>query len=371
MYCAARSWLFAVAVVAALSCESLAASFEAINGTPHVGRSFNTHLSLSADGRTVAGSAYVGGAFLWTREQGITLLSTLPAGSALATITDIDADGSTVLGQAANSEWLIWDASGATRHLPLTPAGISNDALIVVGAERGQRAVRWDASRLTLLDDDLLPFSNALDVSADGDVIVGWVTRDSGARAGFRWEVGDTELTPLDPLPRGVAITELNTVSFNGKHALGFANADGNQRGVILRENTEPLLLESLQRMTLTAISDDGNTVVGRKLGGVHDVPFIWDPVHGMRDLQDVLSNQYGLADEIGNLILTEVHGLSADGRTILGKARVPGAGGSFTETPWIATVPEPSTMAMTIFSALGLVLYRAGRGLRATSPTH
>src|SRR5207249_1550258 len=69
-------------------------------------------------------------------------------------------------------------------------------------------------------------------------------------------------------------------------------------------------------------VSADGSTVVGFAnfdySNYVTGIPFIWDTVHGMRNLNDVLSNDYQLSEAAlwSNL---EPTGLSADGRVICG----------------------------------------------------
>jgi hypothetical protein len=70
---------------------------------------------------------------------------------------------------------------------------------------------------------------------------------------------------------------------------------------------------------------------------------FIWDPTNGMRNLRDVLVNDFGLGAALAGWTLTDARGLSADGTTIVGFGLNP----SGHIEAWIASVPEPSTLLL------------------------
>jgi hypothetical protein len=72
-----------------------------------------------------------------------------------------------------------------------------------------------------------------------------------------------------------------------------------------------------------------------------------------MRNLQDVLTNQYGLGSELVNWNLLYATGISTDGTTIVGTGG-PGA--------WIATIPEPGTGLLVMAGVLGLAIRRRGQ---------
>ena len=59
-----------------------------------------------------------------------------------------------------------------------------------------------------------------------------------------------------------------------------------------------------------TAVSGDGNLVVGMSGIGAAAVPFIWDQQDGMRPLTDVLANGDGLGTALSRWTLTGVSGL-------------------------------------------------------------
>jgi len=70
---------------------------------------------------------------------------------------------------------------------------------------------------------------------------------------------------------------------------------------------------------------------------------------NGMQRLKDVLTNKYGL--NLSGWSLTDARGVSADGLTIVGWGK--NLDGRF--EAWIATIPEPTTIALFVFSVLCL----------------
>jgi hypothetical protein len=68
-------------------------------------------------------------------------------------------------------------------------------------------------------------------------------------------------------------------------------------------------------------------------------VAFIWDAEHGMRNLQDLLVNDYGL--DLTGWRLSRARGISADGLTIVGSAYHPNGD----VEAWIAHIPEPTML--------------------------
>lgn len=154
--------------------------------------------------------------------------------------------------------------------------------------------------------------SGASAVSADGSVIVGGATSAAGTEA-FRWTSG------------------------------------GGMVGLGDLEGTDPE--EEVFASGASGVSADGSVIVGNSRVGEETVAFIWDPVHGMRDLRDVLVNDYGL--DLTGWTLDEATGISADGNVIVGN----GNGGA-----WLAVLPEPSFGVLLVTGLLGLFLARRRR---------
>jgi hypothetical protein len=74
-------------------------------------------------------------------------------------------------------------------------------------------------------------------------------------------------------------------------------------------------------RSVAAAVSADGSTIVGNSSLSRHEdwAAFIWDAEHGMRNLRDVLINEYGLGSSLEGWRLITANDISADGRTIVG----------------------------------------------------
>ena len=108
-------------------------------------------------------------------------------------------------------------------------------------------------------------------------------------------------------------------------------------------------------RSSANAVSADGSVVVGWGIGFEDDYSeaFIWDEVHGMRDLKGLLVNDYGL--DLAGWTLNEATGISDDGMTIVGTGINPDG---YIEG-WIATIPEPATV---LLFALGVFISKRTR---------
>lgn len=113
-----------------------------------------------------------------------------------------------------------------------------------------------------------------------------------------------------------------------------------------------------------TDASADGSVVVGHSfLAGVTASTFIWDAGNGMRNLQDVLINDFGLGASLSGWTLTKMGGISDDGLTIVGSGTNPSG---LTEA-WIANlsptvIPEPSSFVIWGIVTVGMIGYRRRR---------
>lgn len=286
--------------------------------------------AVSENGSVVVGyngSASGIEAFRW--ENGVmTGLGDLPDGGFTSYGNDVSADGSIVVGRATSTEGMEafrWENNimvglgCLSGPFSSRAYGVSADGSVVVGQSVNQ-AFRWTTSDgMQALNNlpNVGDRGNALAISADGLVIVGWAGDASdiyGDKEAFRWE--DGVAIGLGDLPGGLFYSWANDVSADGSVVVGWST-----RAPVLLQGTEEA--------------------------------FIWDGDNGMRSIKDTLVNDCGL--DLTGWTLYNATGVSYDGFTIVGEGINPNG---FHEG-WIATIPEPSMLLLLGFGAM--VLRRKG----------
>jgi probable HAF family extracellular repeat protein len=190
-------------------------------------------------------------------------------------------------------------------------SGVSADGSVVVGSSdsaSGNEAFRWTQATgmvgLGNLEWEWGSFGDASGVSTDGSVVVGYSSNELSFEA-FRW----TQQTGMVGL--GDLLSSVDTTS------RFFSIASG--------------------------VSGDGSVVVGDSQSVNGQEAFIWNSTQGMRSLQQVLTNDYGL--DLTGWFLNEANAISADGLTVVGSGTNPNGQ---TEA-WIASldgepVSQPGT---------------------------
>jgi uncharacterized membrane protein len=208
-------------------------------------------------------------------------------------------------------------------------AALSEDGKTAVGSSPGggqsSNAFVWtQASGVTFLGafDATNPRSEAVDVTADGLVVVGDATSEDAGFEGseaFRW------------------------TAETGLEGLGFLDPD----------DPDPWHPTSFAQ----GVSADGSIVVGNASvqGPLFERSqgFIWDDAHGMRMLRDVLVNDYHL--DLTGWGPLDVEAISADGLAIVGFARNPEGHGE----AWLVLLPEPGAVAL-LATGVAVLLARA-----------
>ncbi len=200
--------------------------------------------------------------------------------------------------------------------------------------------------------------SQALAVSGNGQVIVGDSNNGSGLSLAFRST--PQGLVSLGDLPGGIEDGIANDVSFDGSTIVGRSNSTNGYEGFRWTEagGMEPLgdLPGGMFVSTPLDVTDDGSTIIGYSHTGISvsvgEEAFIWDAVHGMRNLKQVLQADYGL--NLAGWTLTRANAMSADGRVIVGDGIIGGA-----RRGWVAVIPEPATAAIAGLGLLGLLAAR------------
>jgi probable HAF family extracellular repeat protein len=178
-------------------------------------------------------------------------------------------------------------------------------------------------------------------VSADGSVVVGVGSQSAGptGKKAFRWTQADG-MVALGDLGGGNASSIGNAVSADGSVVVG-DSAHPNSEAFRWTQATGMVGLGAVpiglaSSSLATAVSADGTVVVGGTIVTSAGEALIWDPSHGMRKLKDVLVQEYGL--DLAGWALNFAHGVSADGRTIVGDGINP----SGQQEAWIAVLGLP-----------------------------
>jgi probable HAF family extracellular repeat protein len=170
-------------------------------------------------------------------------------------------------------------------------------------------------------------FANA--VSADGTVIVG-SAKLTDSREAFRWSAEDG-MVALEELPGGTPFSAAYDISPDGSVIVGFSNSALGTEACRWTDEEGVVGLGDLDggdfRSTATAVSADGFVIVGRgttETGAplAPGVAFIWDAESGMRDLRQMLIEDFGL--DLDGWSLRMAAGISDDGSVIVGWGKNP-----------------------------------------------
>ncbi len=268
----ARPLLIGTALV--LSCTSLASAqlvkFEFLEQALSAD-------DLSPDGKYVVGFYETGGGYIWSREDGYTLIG----GYYAIAVSD---DGTVVLGAIDD------------------PANSGNVAALWT-AENGWQSLGGIA------ESGCPNLSSPYELSADGSVAVG-LAWDGCQAYGFRW-TAETGMVPLELLANGV--NRASVVSGDGNLIGGFAQGSfsrtpaiwgGNGAGQLLNPPNGDVLGE------VHGISDDGMTLLGEWDGKA----FRWEEGQGIEIFDTVISTWIGIATDIADddtIVGFDINGLA------------------------------------------------------------
>lgn len=294
--------------------------------------------AMSADGRTLLYFDVPRGwtSALWNADSGATAL---PLDASL-----LSADGSVVvgMGEATIGEYEAVRWTAAQGLLPVSAeSGVTLSALNAdgslaagsLGTNQSSEAIRWTATGLTRLG--ALPTARrtwgaAEALSQDGVVVAG-LTADAGDEAAiFRW----TEALGMTKIVRAfygfdLADSALRTLlSDDGSVLAGTVSAAGSPyqgRAFRWTAGTGATLLEPNGLSFVRSLSADGNVVLGSAYasgGGLAGAPiqgfspFVWDAVHGKRDLGALLAAS---SVDLSGWSFGEPVALSRNGKVVVG----------------------------------------------------
>lgn len=315
----------------------------------------------------------------------------------------VSGDGSTVVGQAITSpivrpfRWKNGVVEAAVNQPPTWTRGsateVSTDGSVIVGYGAAgslisdYRPFRWEGNQVTVLDP--LPGGDdsgwAYSVTGDGSVVVGTSSGYIASNEGFRWENGVTELIPMptgavlpmDISPDGQVIVGVLAVAMDDYRAFRLENGIMQELGQIPSLNgldsririsadkqaivgwaqpsgsREAVLWRAGHRFGLgdlpggsfeseaTAVSGNGSRIVGTsRIGTTESAAFVWDRIHGMRNLKTVLGSEHGV--DVDGWRMSWATGISDDGKTIVGYGINPAG----IADGWVARLPAAPAAA-------------------------
>lgn len=333
--------------------------------------------ALSADGSVVVGKTFGGlgapvAAAKWTAENGAeSLIGEIETFEAY----DVTPNGEAIVGIGIDSfgnSAFHWTASSGAKRIgtndtKLTASlAISDDGRVIAG--KGGPAFRWSATAgpefATTQECGFFvdAGSFAVTMSADGGDVF-FLNRDASDVDGptyhlTRWnELGCAELDT----GRTFSPNRL-FASSDGRVLAGVAeNRPLNHAEYPVRWTADVGVQELLPfpgaQGRSHGITADGKIIVGTAM--VPDFgAFIWDERLGAQRLQDVLETQFDLADKLVGWDLTEARAISPDGRHIAGVA----IGDDGVEHGFLATVPEPASAALALSGGAFCCLVRLRR---------
>lgn len=365
--------------VAPVALAGASASFQGLGDLP--GGQFRSRANaVSADGTVVVGQGNTAASrevFRWTSDGGMVGLGTLPGGPPRTMARGVSADGNVIVGYgdtASGFEAFRWTPGGGMAGMGYLPGGsgysaaegVSADGSVVVGRSNiasGGEAFRWTAGD-GMVGLGELPggssFSEANAVSSDGSKVVGASGSTLGTEA-FMWSSSEG-MIGLGDLPGGIFRSSARAMSSDGSVVIGTSESNIGSEAFRWTEDGGMVGLGDLPGGVFGSVANDvsadGSVVVGMS---IFNGAFIWDAVNGMRPLQDVLENDYGI--DLTGWELAGANGISADGLTIVGHGyHTFDVGGTKTEG-WIVNLPEPALLPLLCLS--GFLMTRKRHGMR------
>jgi probable HAF family extracellular repeat protein len=371
---AARVTMFAALVVLGSSLHASAgppgaqASFQGLGDLPS-GSFLSIARGISADGAVVTGFGtyefqegitWYSQAFRWTETEGMVGLGSVFGYPTWSQAYAVSADGLVVVGRSvselSDEEAFRWTSSSGMVGLGDLPGsypasealGVSEDGSVIVGfsyssaSGHAPEAFRWTAATGMVGLGDLpggLFGSTAYGVSGDGTVVVGnSITREEPylTYRAFRWTQAEG-MVNLGILP--------GTSPDYWSSAFA-ASRDGSV--IVGRSGPEAFRWTPMEGMiglgdlpggifgsSATAVSPNGLFIVGTGRSEAGSEAFLWDGARGMRNIREILTNDFGL--DLTGWMLSEAKGVSTDGRTIVGQGINPNGD---TEA-WRAVLPS------------------------------
>jgi uncharacterized membrane protein len=229
---------------------------------------------------------------------------------------------------------------------------------VVVGGNN-DRGWRWTQGTgqvsLPLLPGALSNYNPALGVSADGRYVVGQGRASVGYRA-YRYDATDGSIAALPASVGGTVVDAGRAISPDGQIVAGSAHDK-------LGRWTNGVLDVAASNSSGTYIryqmTDDGSTIVGSAIiSATVDQGIIWDATHGLREIKQALTADYGLGPAMTGWTFTAVNDISGDGKALVGTGTDPNG---FTQA-FLVIVPEPGTATLAVIAGAWVIAARRQR---------
>lgn len=290
---------------------------------------------MSNDCSTVIGSMMhddfgYGHGFVWSEEGGFIDLGGYDFPLC------VSADGKTVVVRSWSEDsggyYQVWTAESGFRSLGLTEGqlrlvDVSGDCTVLVGVTRTEpeSPVRW-TEETGVVDLGLLPGyegGEASAVSADGSIVFGGCSNDTGKDRLFRWTEA-TGMVDLGELPDS-RYTDIGMIgaSDDGSTVVGVAGrADYGYYWRWTEANGFEVIATEIEGFEALLLSGDGLLLAGRVWldpDTLANKLVIWDEEHGIRYLSTMLVESGVPEEEADFFDGAFPTGLSADGQTVVG----------------------------------------------------
>jgi probable HAF family extracellular repeat protein len=239
------------------------------------------------------------------------------------------------------------------------------DGSVIVGntsSVTGTQAFRWTSATGMIGLGNLVPNRNShdtsYDVSADGSVVVGQ-SGDDLTQEAFRWTAA-TGMVGLGDLPGGTENSTAVAVSADGSVVVGTSQSASGTEAFRWTAATGMVGLGDLSAAPFTShatgISADGRTIYGYSAApDINEQGWVWTEATGMRTLDDLLINDYGLGEQLAGWRLWRISDVSDDGHVLLVRGRNPA--GDLED--FVVAIPEPTTTAQLTIGLCLIIVVR------------
>jgi len=299
-------------------------------------------LSVSADGSVIAGTGTTdkgSQAFIWTEGSGMVSLGNVADNSfKVSFASKISADGKTIVGDGDpkgldnynDRQGFVWTAADGMKKfgslnssVSYRASAVSSDGSVIAGYG-GKEAFYWTKSN-GIKGLGVLPGtdeSETVALSADGSIAVGSSQKaDYSNQEAIRWTESEG-MKGLGHIP-GTTTSTCNAISPEGS-VIGVTCFSMSPMHFYACRWTKENGLEDLGNlpgkniMHPTGVSDNGSFIVGGGwTDGTNGQAFIWDSIHGIRNLKTVLQTEYGL--NLTGWTLEVANAITPDGKIIVG----------------------------------------------------